>query len=68
MTKKKPYKDYVHENVCDVDKKIRHIICFMHWVLLMDFMGTITNTVHFMIDRYFIPNCKVHVHTIQFIA
>ena len=53
MTKKKPYKDYVHENVCDVDKKIRHIICFMHWVLLMDFTGTITNTIQFIIDRYY---------------
>ena len=49
----------------DVDKKIIRIIFFMHWyVLIMDFMGTITNTIQFMIDRYFIPNCKV----IQFIA
>ena len=48
----------------DVDKKIRHIIFFMYWVLIMDLMGTITNTIQFMIDRYFIPNCKV----IQFIA
>ena len=48
----------------DVDKKIRHIIFFMYWVLIMDLMGTITNTIQFMIDRYFILNCKV----IQFIA
>ena len=48
----------------DVDKKIIHIVFFMHWVLIMDFMGTITNTIQFMIDRYCVPNCKV----IQFIA